>query len=193
MSLCLLRALLPRVMTATEARRGLILLPVKCSCSAHAYNRGSSPSLIRVPGDRFAGDRPGGGPSPPPSPICRGSGVHPRFAGDRGSSPSPAPIGGSVPSESRFPAESGNGDSLPPAFPGPRPNRESGEWEWGISGSGPHQPGCRQPERPAAAEIHRASGLNLSHLCDLSLSSASCVGHPGPTEAIGRAPTATGP
>ena len=42
MSLCLLRTLLPRVMTATEARRGLILLPIKCSCSAHAYNRGSS-------------------------------------------------------------------------------------------------------------------------------------------------------
>jgi hypothetical protein len=38
-------------MTATgvtdfEARRGLILLPIKCSCSAHAYNRGSSPSPI---------------------------------------------------------------------------------------------------------------------------------------------------
>jgi hypothetical protein len=84
-------------MTATEARRGLILLPIKCtgSCSAHAYNRGSSPSPIP--------DLPGiGGPSPPPSPpICRGSGVHPRrhprFAGGRGSSPSPVPIGGSVP------------------------------------------------------------------------------------------------
>jgi hypothetical protein len=52
-------------------------------------------------------------PSPPPTPICRGSGMavpspicrgsgvhprrHPRFAGDRGSSPSPVPIGGSVP------------------------------------------------------------------------------------------------
>ena len=28
MSLCLLRTLLPRVMTVTEARRGLILLPI---------------------------------------------------------------------------------------------------------------------------------------------------------------------
>jgi hypothetical protein len=53
MSLCLLRTLLPRVMTATEARRGLILLPIKCSCSAHAYNRGSIPT----PDPRFAGDR----------------------------------------------------------------------------------------------------------------------------------------
>jgi hypothetical protein len=45
-------------MTATEARHGLILLPVrcKCSCSAHAYNRGSIPS---------------------PPPICRGSGLSP--------------------------------------------------------------------------------------------------------------------
>jgi hypothetical protein len=65
-------------MTATEARRGLILLPIKCSCSAHAYNRGSIPTPIP--------DLPGiGGPSPSPSPIRRGSGVHshphPRFAG----------------------------------------------------------------------------------------------------------------
>ena len=93
-SLCLLRTLLPRVMTATEARRGLILLPIKCSCSARAYNRGSIPTPIP--------DLPGiGGPSPSPSPIRRGSGVHshphPRFAGDRGSSPSPVPIGGFVP------------------------------------------------------------------------------------------------
>ena len=88
MSLCLLRTLLPRVMTVTEARRGLILLPIKCSCSAHAYNRGSSPSPIP--------DLPGiGGPSPSPSPICRGWGVHPhphpRFAGDGGSIPIPIP------------------------------------------------------------------------------------------------------
>jgi hypothetical protein len=63
-------------------------------CSAHAYNRGSSPSPIPdLPGIR--------GPSPSPSPNGRGSGVHPRahprFAGKRGSSPSPVPIGGSVP------------------------------------------------------------------------------------------------
>ena len=88
MSLCLLRTLLPRVMTVTEARRGLILLPIKCSCSAHAYNRGSIPTPIP--------DLPGiGGPSPSPSPIRRGSGVHshphPRFAGDRGSTPIPIP------------------------------------------------------------------------------------------------------
>ena len=50
MSLCLLRTLRPRVMTATEARRGLILLPIKCSCSAYAYNRGSIP----IPDPRFA-------------------------------------------------------------------------------------------------------------------------------------------
>jgi hypothetical protein len=94
MSLCLLRTLLPRVMTATEARRGLILLPIKCSCSGTRLQSGIIPGMIP--------DLPGiGGPSPPPSPICRGSGVHPRrhprFAGDRGSSPSPVPIGGSVP------------------------------------------------------------------------------------------------
>ncbi len=82
-------------MTATEARRGLILLPIKCSCSAHAYNRGSIPT----PDPRFAGDRRGsiptaipdlpgiGGPPPPPSPICRGSGIIPILV----------PIGGSVP------------------------------------------------------------------------------------------------
>ncbi len=29
-----------------KARHGLILLPIKCSCAAHAYNRGSSPSPI---------------------------------------------------------------------------------------------------------------------------------------------------
>ncbi len=51
-------------MTATqaEARHGLILLPIKCSCPAHAqgrcYNRGSIPTPVG-------------------SPICRGSGVHP--------------------------------------------------------------------------------------------------------------------
>jgi hypothetical protein len=94
MSLCLLRTLLPRVMTATEARRGLILLPIKCSCSGTRLQSGIIPGMIP--------DLPGiGGLSPPPSPICRGSGVHPRrhprFAGDRGSSPSPVPIGGSVP------------------------------------------------------------------------------------------------
>ena len=83
--LCLLRTLLPRVMTVTEARRGLILLPIKCSCSAHAYNRGSSPSPGPIP------DLPGmGGPSPSPSPICRGWGVHPH-AGDGGSIPIPIP------------------------------------------------------------------------------------------------------
>ena len=43
MSLCLQRALLPRVMTATEARRGLILLPItKCSCSGTRLQWGSS-------------------------------------------------------------------------------------------------------------------------------------------------------
>jgi hypothetical protein len=36
--------------------------------------------------------------------------------------------------DSRFPAESGIGDSL---CPDSRPNRESGERELGISGSGP--------------------------------------------------------
>jgi hypothetical protein len=77
---------------------GLILLPTKCSCSAHAYNRGPGSIPTPIP------DLPGiGGPPPSPSPIRRGSGVHshphPRlgFAGDRGSSPSPVPIGGSVP------------------------------------------------------------------------------------------------
>ena len=74
--------LLSRVTTATEARHGLILLPIKCSCSAHAYNRGSIPT----PDPRFAGDRGSGHPH-----------HHPRFAGDRGSSPSAVPIGGSVP------------------------------------------------------------------------------------------------
>jgi hypothetical protein len=93
MSLCLLRALRvlhrPGVMTATEARHGLILLPkycVKCSCSAHAAAAAIGPVH---PHSRF------------PTRICRGSGVHPhhhpRFAGDRGPSPSPFPIGGSVP------------------------------------------------------------------------------------------------
>ena len=77
MSLCLLRTLLPRVMTATEAERGLILLPIKCSCSARAYNRGSIPTPIP--------DLPGiGGPSPSPSPICRGSGIIPIPGSHRG-------------------------------------------------------------------------------------------------------------
>jgi hypothetical protein len=80
-------------MTATEARHGPILLPTKCSCSAHAYNRGSIPT----PDPRFAGDRgstpipipdfklPGiGGPPPPPPPICRGSGIIPIPGSHRG-------------------------------------------------------------------------------------------------------------
>jgi hypothetical protein len=58
-SVGLLRALLPRVMTANKARHGRILLPIKCSCSAesahcqwHAYNQGSIPT----PDPQFAGD-----------------------------------------------------------------------------------------------------------------------------------------
>jgi hypothetical protein len=87
MSLCLLqevRTLLPRVMTATEARRGLILLPIKCSCSARAYVQSG---IIPIPDPRFAGDRGSESnlsPSPPPSPICRGSGIIPIPGSHRG-------------------------------------------------------------------------------------------------------------
>jgi hypothetical protein len=91
MSLCLLRALLPRVMTATEARRGLILLPIKCQCSC-------SGTRLQPDGDhpgddpRFAGDR---GSIPAAIPDLPGIG---------GPSPSPVPIGGSVPCTGRCPA-----------------------------------------------------------------------------------------
>jgi hypothetical protein len=67
------------VMTATEAGHGLILLPIKCSCSAHAYNRGSTPGPPPIP------DLPGiGGPPPTPPPICRGSGIIPIPESHRG-------------------------------------------------------------------------------------------------------------
>ena len=64
-------------MTATEARRGLILLPIKCGCSARAYNRGSIPTPIPdLPGiGARAGD---GGPTPDF-----------QVAGDRGPIPIP--------------------------------------------------------------------------------------------------------
>jgi hypothetical protein len=89
MSLCLLRALLPRVMTATEARRGLILLRIKCSCSAHAYNRGSSrgwtPDLPEIGDPTPTPDLPGiGGPPPRPPPICRNRGSTPTPGSNRG-------------------------------------------------------------------------------------------------------------
>jgi hypothetical protein len=101
MSLCLLRTLLPRVMTATEASKcGLILLrlPIKLvqllrlgvgtrlQSGVHPYphwhprfagDRGSTP--IPIP------DSPGiGGPLPSPSPICRGSGIIPIPGSHRG-------------------------------------------------------------------------------------------------------------
>ncbi len=76
MSLCLLRTLLPRVMTATEAS-----LWADSRCYPLSAAARHTPTI--------------GGPSIPPSPICRGSGVHPhphpRFAGDRGSTPIPIP------------------------------------------------------------------------------------------------------
>jgi hypothetical protein len=79
---------------ANKARHGLILLPIKCSCAAHAYNpsRGSSPSPIP---DSNAGELRVG-------PAGSESGVHgspspSRFAGDRGPIPVQVPIGGSVP------------------------------------------------------------------------------------------------
>jgi hypothetical protein len=69
-SLSLLRTLLPRAMTSIKARHGLILLPTKCGCSAHAYNRGSSPPLwIEL---RFLKFRPS------PSTIARIAGIIPR-------------------------------------------------------------------------------------------------------------------
>jgi hypothetical protein len=82
-----------------EARRGLILLPIKCSCSAHAYNRGSSRGWTP---DKFAGNR---GSTPTPTPDFKLPGIG-------GSTPTPTPdlpvliggpppppvqIGGSVP------------------------------------------------------------------------------------------------
>ncbi len=88
MSLCLLRTLLPRVMTATEARHGLILLPIiKCSCSAHAYNRGSTPTGTPDPRFQVAGDSDRGStPTPTPDlPAARG-------IGPGGPPPSPPPI-----------------------------------------------------------------------------------------------------
>jgi hypothetical protein len=69
--------------------------------SAHAYSRRSSP---------------------PRSPICRGSGVHPhphpRFAGDRGSIPAPSPIcGGSGVHPRPHPRFAGDRGSSPSPVP----------------------------------------------------------------------------
>jgi hypothetical protein len=70
---------LPRVMTATEARRGLI--PRVCYPSRSAAARHTVTVVtptIGGPSPPPIPDLPGiGGPPPSPSPICRGSGVHP--------------------------------------------------------------------------------------------------------------------
>jgi hypothetical protein len=99
MSLCLLRTLLPRVMTATEASKcGLILLrlPIKLvQLLRLGVGTGLQSGVHPHPHPRFAGDRgsipipipdlPGiGGPLPSPSPICRGSGIIPIPGSHRG-------------------------------------------------------------------------------------------------------------
>jgi hypothetical protein len=109
LSVCLLRTLLPRVMTAKPIKLGMGSFCYLLSAAArHTPTIGDHPHP-RSPICRGVTSRPGpgriGGPSPSPSPICRGSGVHPRrhprFAGDRVSIPAAIPdlpgIGGPSP------------------------------------------------------------------------------------------------
>ena len=126
MSLCLLRTLLPRVMTATEACKcGLILLrlPTKLvQLLGTRLQSGVHPHWHPHP--RFAGDR---GVHPQP---------HPRFAGDRGSTPIPIP---DLP---------GIGDHPHPRFPSgvqcPGPGSES------LRGRCRIAPSFKAPYRPSS-------------------------------------------